>query len=229
LSITKDIEKVYKVTKMKKPNDMTYSISLENPKFRRKFIKRIERIVRNSMEYKDYIQFLKQNMDLDSCMFFQAVTSNKKANKSKITVEMHHEPFTLYEIVAVVLSRYEKEGLPLNDLLIADEVLELHYNNMVGLIPLSKTIHQMYHSENTDKVVIPLNMVYGEYSKFLEKYDEYIDTDLEYLYDKLDKKMEMTRNLTPESFENIMKQFEYLEVDGVEQAPKMEVETLKSA
>ena len=114
--------------------------------------------------------------------------------------------------------------MPLNDLMIADEVLEMHYANQVGLVPLSKTAHQIIH--NSEKLLVPLNMVYGQYSEFLEKYDNYIDEDKlgVDLYDKLSRKMEMTKNLTPESFDAIKKEFTYLEVDGFEDIQKMDVE-----
>ena len=59
--------------------------------------------------------------------------------------------------------------LPLNTLLIADEVLEIHYANKVGLIPVSKTAHEIIH--NSSKLLVPLNMCYGSYSDFLDEYD----------------------------------------------------------
>ena len=158
-NLKKDLEAFVKVTKIKKPNDMEYSISLDNAKFKQKFIKRIEKVVRSSLEYKDYIRFLKENMELDKCAFFQAVTSNRKNSKSKITIEIHHEPFTLYEICAVILNKFIKEGLPIDDLAIADEVLECHYNNLVGLIPLSATIHQMYHSPTQNHCALTLALL----------------------------------------------------------------------
>ena len=95
--------------------------------------------------------------------------------------------------------------------------MALHYANKVGLVPLSKTAHQMIH--DSVKLVVPLNMCYGTYSDFLEEYEPYID---ESLYEKLEKKMNVTANLTPESFDAIMKEFTYIEVEGFEDVEKME-------
>jgi hypothetical protein len=206
-----------KNVKLTMPNSMEYFVPLSNDRDRDKFVKRVEKLVRSSLEYRDYIQFLKEHVGLDSCIFFQNVT-NGGPKKSRVSVEIHHEPFTLYDIVSTVVTKYQEEGLPINDLTIADEVMKLHYENKVGLVPLSKTAHQIVH--NSVKLMVPLNMCYGQYSLFLEEYGDYVSEDL---YTKLEKKLEMTENLTPESFDAIKKEFTYLEVDGVEDLEKMEL------
>lgn len=207
-----------KKLKLSMPDEMEYYVPLTNDKEKTKFISRVEKVVRSSMEYKDYIQFLKEHVGLDSCVFFQNVTNNKKG---RISIEIHHEPFTLYDIVAVVLEKFIKEGRAINDLDIADEVMELHYANKVGLVPLSKTAHQVVH--NSTKLFVPLNMVYGQYSQFLNEYDEYINEDSP-LYEKLERKVQQTKDLTKESFDALTKEFTYLEVEGVETVEKVEVE-----
>lgn len=217
-----DLENYIKKKSIHAPEPMEYIVNIETSKDRNKFIKRVEKIIRSSQEYKDYIQFLKEHLDLNKCIFFQNVTSEKgNGKRGRVSIELHHEPFTLYDYVAVVLSRFEEDGLPINDLLIADEVLELHYSNQVGLVPLSKTMHQVIH--NSEKLLVPLNMVYGNYSEFLDKYEPYIIGELEELYNKLERKLDMTKNLTPESFEAIKKEFEYLEVDGFAAVEKMDM------
>lgn len=207
--------------KLSKPRSMEYNVPVpEKANERDKLVKRIERVVRSSMEYRDYIQFLKSNVGLDKCIFFQNITQNGGKNK-RISIELHHEPFTLYDYVNVVVQRFIDNGEPLNDLLIADEVLKLHYENAVGLVPVSKTAHQIIH--NSDKLLVPLHMVYGQYSEFLDKYDEYITDDMG-IYYKLEKKIDMTKNLTPESFDAIKKEFTYLDIEGIEDVEKMELE-----
>lgn len=208
-----------KTLKLSMPASMDYYVSLQTDKDRHKFINRVEKVVRSSLEYRDYIQFLKDNVNLDSCIFFQNVTSGGTNKKGRISIELHHEPFTLYDIVNVVLTKYQEEGLPINDLNIADEVMALHYENKVGLVPLSKTAHQIIH--NSTKLIVPLNMVHGNYSKFLEEYGDYVNDEL---YDKLERKINMTENLTPESFDAIMKEFTYLDIDGVDDVKKMELQ-----
>jgi hypothetical protein len=204
------------------PADMEYCPIINNAKDKDKFIKRCEKIIRSSQEYRDYISFLKDHVDMDRCAFFQSVSSKES---KRVKIEIHHEPFTLYDYVAVVVDKYQSEGLPLNDLCIADEVMELHYNNKVGLIPLSKTIHQMIH--NSNKLVIPLNMVYGDYASFLSssEYEPYVED----LYDKLESKINMTKNLTAESFDALAKEFTYIEMEDVPAVEKQETKSSTSA
>lgn len=200
------------------PDEMQYSVLINNDKDRDKFIKRCEKTIRSSTEYRDYIMFLKEHVDMAHCAFYQKVSSE---NSKKVKIEIHHEPFTLYDIVSVIVDRFLNEGLPLNDLIIADEVMELHYNNMVGLIPLSKTIHQVIH--NSTKIVIPLNMVYGDYTSFLtsDKYEEYTDS----LFEKLENKINQTKNLKETDFDSLKKEFTYLEIKDVPNVSKQLVST----
>ncbi|MBR6908108.1 hypothetical protein IKN40_06625 [bacterium] len=208
-----------KTKKLSKLQHVDYYVDLDTDKQKIKFIKRIEGIVRSSMEYRDYIRFCKDNMDMSSCIFLSNVSQDKSRGRKRISVELHHEPFTLMDIVWTVVNRYEEEGLPYNDLLIADEVLELHYLNMVGLVPLSKTMHQVVH--NSDKIKIPLYVVYGVYSDFVEKYGDYMEPEL---FDKLEKKVNFTKSVTKEDFDAIQKEFTYLEIDGVEDIQKLDID-----
>ena len=214
----KNINSVVKTINISKPVEMDYSIFIGDAKHRHRFIDRIEKQVRQSLEYRDYIQFLKENANLNKCIFFNNISQNGKRS-NRISLELHHEPFTLFDIVSTVVNRYEAEGIPLNSLLIADEVLKLHYENKVGLVPLSKTMHQMIH--NSDKIKIPLTAVYGNYNEFLNEYEPYAEENG--LFDKLEKKLELTKNLTEKDFEAIKTEFKYLDVEGVDDVNKMEV------
>ena len=52
------------------PEPFEYTVNVSNGKAKKKFIDRIEKMVRSSNEYRDYIKFLKENMDMDKCIFF---------------------------------------------------------------------------------------------------------------------------------------------------------------
>lgn len=205
-----------KIKKIAKLQHVDYCVDIDTDKQRIKFIKRIEGIIRSSMEYRDYVAYCKENLDMNSCAFLSNVCQEK--GRKRISIELHHEPFTLMDIVWTVVNKYEAEGLPYNDLIISDEVLEMHYANIVGLIPLSKTMHQMVH--NSNKIKIPLYLVYGQYSEFVEKYGQYMEPDL---LDKLEKKINYTKNVTKEDFDAIQRQFTYLEIEGVDDIEKIEV------
>ena len=199
------------------PEEMLYNAGYKNSKDKDRLIKRIERYVRSSMEYKDYIAFLRENMNMDACAFFNNIS---KEGGKRIRIEVHHAPLTLYDIVSTVLTKYEAEGMPLNDLMIADEVMKLHYENMVGLIPLSKTIHEVIHKSPTEKIVLPAYMIYGNFKEFLEKYGEYAE-DCEH---KIEHMIEVTKQLKKESFDVLERKYTYLEVDGFTMPAKIDLE-----
>lgn len=210
--------------KIGKIEPFEYRVVLDSVKARDKFVKRLERCVRSSLEYKDYISYLKDNMDFSQCAFFPNVNNQEG---TKVRIEAHHDPFTLYDICDVVLQKWIDMGFPLVEELIAEEVMELHYRNMVGLIPLSLTMHQLVHPKkitSEQKLFIPIHMIYGNYKEFVKEYADFIGDDL---YDKLEKKIEKSKNLTPEDFNAIMKEFEYLEIEGIDRLQKISEECVE--
>lgn len=176
-----------------------------NDKDKIKFIKTLERIVRSSDEYKQYIQFLKKEIDMTRCTFFSNV-SNK--NGGKISIEIHHEPFTLFDIVSIVLDKYIDMNLDINPLTISEEVMKIHYKNLVGLIPLSVTVHKLVHD---GKIFIPLQNVYGNYIGFIEEYSPYISPSIENM---LQIKLNMSKEIDNLDTSILEKKYVYLDVEG---------------
>jgi hypothetical protein len=177
---------------------------LFNDKDKIKFIKTIEKIIRSSMEYKDYISYLKDVVDMTQCSFFTNINSN--GARHKVSIEIHHEPFTLYDISDIVLSKHINQGIALDPLTIAEEVMKLHYQNKVGLIPLSSTVHELVHS---GKLMLPLQCVAGDYIKFIEEYYDDISNELHSI---LRKKVELSKEVSDTSI--LEKRFVYIEVEG---------------
>lgn len=162
----------------------------ERPKFldrtareRRKFITKVERIVRSSDEYKDYIKYLKTHFDMSHCEVFPAIING---NGKKYSIEIHHEPFQLSWIVDTVIRKRQDLMESLDPFLIADEVMNLHYEGVIGLIPLSITAHELVHS---DRIAIPLQLIYHRYDKFAKEYDLWIP---EYVKDIIKLKVELS-------------------------------------
>jgi hypothetical protein len=184
---------------------LTRSILLLNDKDKIKLIKTVERVVRSSQEYKHYIQYLKDEIDMTMCSFFNNV-SNK--DRQKISIEIHHEPFTLFDISQTVLEKFIANNEIINPILIAEEVMKIHYQGRVGLIPLSVTVHKLVHN---GKLFIPLQNVYGDFIKFLEDYDQYISNDLK---DILEAKLKMSKELQINDMTLLEKKYIYLDVKG---------------
>lgn len=198
--------------------EMEYTVSVGTDAEKDRLIKKIERIVRGSGEYRDYIAFLRQNIGMDACAFFNNVT--KQSNR-KLKIEVHHAPLTLYDIVKIVLEKYIQTGEVIDDLMIAEEVVKIHYNNQVGLIPLSKTLHEVVH--NSEKLTIPMYMIFGNYTKFLREYEQYWEKD-KAIKKKIELMVKRTKELNSGSFEVLKEKFTYIKVDGFELPVKIEDE-----
>lgn len=70
--------------------------------------------------------------------------------------------------------------------MIAYEVMYLHYNGLVGLIPLSETPHELVTNKYYQ---IPMSHVRGDYRKFIDLYSDYMT-------DELKEKFYMKENYT---------------------------------
>lgn len=171
-----------------------------------KLIKTVERIVRSSMEYRQYITYLRTEIDMTMCSYFTAISNR---DSKRVSIEIHHEPFTLFDITQIVVEKWMAQEIPINPLLIAEEIMKLHYQNKVGLIPLSLTVHELVHD---GKIFIPLQNVYGDFISFLEEYEPYISEDLQNV---LEVKLRMSRDTESQDLSILEKKYIYLEVDGM--------------
>lgn len=218
MSVSYDKKDNIEVVVMKDAPEFEYTLTANTDTEKERIIKRVERIVRGSGEYRDYIAFLRQNVGMDACAFFNNVS---KTTNRGIRIEVHHTPLTLYDIVKIVLEKYIQTGEEIDELMIAEEVTELHYQNQVGLIPLSKTLHEVVH--NSDKLVIPMYMIFGNYTKFLREYEDYWKDD-KAITKKIELIIKRTKELTSNSFDVLKEKFTYIKVDGFELPVKIEDE-----
>lgn len=179
--------------------------TFKTPKERVKFIKMVESTCRKSMEYKEYMKFLKRNTDLRRCAILKGLNTG---NGKRYTIEIHHEPFTLFDIVETVLNKREMLGEKVEPLSIADEVMGLHYDGKVGLIHLSTTMHQLVHD---DKIFIPLQYIYQSYNEFFTEYREYFNS---LVIEKLEMKVEMSLKTDNFVSDTIDPCFTYINIDG---------------
>lgn len=197
LFTTLNIPKVSKVR-------MEYVVMSDKDKI--KLIKDVERLVRKSLEYKQYIRFLRDEINMSECTFFENI--NNKNGNSGISIEIHHEPIDLFSIVNVVIDKWIDLDMDLNPILIAEEVMRLHYKNQVGLVPLSVTVHQLVHD---GKIFIPLQNVYGDYLSFIEEYGPYVSDNISNV---LQTKLRMSKEIENPDTSILEKKYVYLDVDG---------------
>lgn len=166
----------------------TEDYDLFNEKDFKKYIDDIERMVRSSKEYRDYIQYLRMYMDMNASAFLKNVTN---IDTTKIKIEIHHTPFTLFDITLTVFNKRSRLSQSLDIEMVAKEVAYLHYFLYVGLIPLSKTEHKLVHNQ---ALFIPLNLVLGKFEEFIEMYNKDIPEDAMARYNTY---VDMTKHYNP--------------------------------
>jgi hypothetical protein len=160
---------------------------LLDDKDRERYITDLERHVRSSYEYKAMVQYLREYMNMNSCAFIPEVTNE---TSRKIRIELHHSPFTLRDICVTIVNKRSRNNEPLTIESVAYEVMFVHYSLMVGLIPLSETVHQLVHSQY---IFVPTDKVYGYYKNFVKAYYDYMDPEL---LDRLDELEKLTKEGT---------------------------------
>lgn len=144
---------------------------LSDPKDLRKYLSDIENIVRRSFEYREFIRYIKQWYGMAESAEFE----NVNGENSGVRIEIHHTPFSLFDITSIV---YEKRRFYHEDLsvfAVAKEIMELHYKFVIGLYPLSVTEHQLVHN---GYLFIPTHYVFGHYDVFRSMYEQFIDEEL---------------------------------------------------
>jgi len=159
-----------------------------------RFIKNVEKHVRTSDEYTSYIGYLK-SIGLTSC----TILGNVIGNDEIVKIEMHHHPFTLYDICSILFRHNVNNSQPMNTFRMAKEVLDLHFENLIGLVPLSITVHQLVHA---GEIIITADQVFGYIDKFISRYKNDIDEDL---LDKYNQFIENTSNRVTYSQNDVLR------------------------
>lgn len=160
----------------------------------KRFIKNIEKQIRRSDAYKSFVGECHAK-GLDRC----AILGNVHKT-DKVTIEIHHYPFTLYEIVmnCILLHISEKESF--NSFTIIRDVLREHHEGIISVVPLCKTVHQLAHK---GQVFIPFTSCAGDLGTYVEKYESIMDNTMKENYNEL---LEMTQLGISYSETDILKQ-----------------------
>lgn len=151
----------------------------------------IERnIIRRSYEYKKYISYLKNELQLNKCALLEGID----VNTTPVNLEFHHYPIDLYSIVETVatsLRDNSDDETSISAFDIASQVMEEHFKNNIGLVPVTKTIHDLCHAGS---IIVPIDKIYGDYNSFMTDYDSSMSPDI---------KNKINRNITKSSADNV--------------------------
>jgi hypothetical protein len=170
----------------------------------KKFVNGIKALVRGSDEYSQYIHFLKEDVGLRNC----AILGN--ISDTDALIEFHHYPFTIHDVINLSVSRHILLNKKFNSFTIIEDVINDHYNNIIGLVPLSTTVHELAHA---GEIFINLNtQVFGDLNAFIKKYAIAMPDDL---IDKYNKLVEYSNQNAPYDANNVLQKiYDNEEVKG---------------
>ena len=135
-----------------------------------KIVKKIETIIRSSYEYELYILFCKNVLQMDKSTYFSDYNI-----KNGYSIEIHHSPFTLFDITETIALKALKERGQFTDMEIAEEVMKLHFEQKVGLMPVDPTTHDLIHSQS---LTVHPDIPQGNWETFIEEYKEFMGEEV---------------------------------------------------
>jgi len=133
----------------------------------KKFLKNIEMLVRRSVEYKLWRDYIQDVLQIQEC----AITHEHMA---EVSIETHHHIPSLFSLVKAIVNKEIEEENEFCTFDICQKVIELHYANKIGYLPLLKSIHEKFHN---GYLTIPMNLVRGDYQYFLSNYLDFLEDD----------------------------------------------------
>jgi hypothetical protein len=146
----------------------------DEPKELKKFLSSCKRMIRNSYEYSSWVSYIKFNMGIDRCVFTEE-------SSNEVTVEIHHHPFSIENIIKVVFDKYmdDPNDDKISSVTVVEEVINLHKAFNVGFVPLVTTLHEKFHN---GYLQIPMEYVKGNWRYLLTNYS--IEEDIMKVVDK---------------------------------------------
>ena len=90
----------------------------------------------------------------------------------EVEIQLHHFPFNLYSIVRIVAEYMLNNDLKISTFIVADEVIKLHLNGVIGLVPLSTTMHELAH---LGKLTFLRTQIFGMWEDFYIEFKDYMD------------------------------------------------------
>ena len=133
-----------------------------------------------------------------------------------ISIEIHHEPFTIEDVIYIVVNCFIDNGYPLEPAVIAEQIMLLHFQGVIGLMPVTKTVHELIHAK---QIFVPIQNVYGDLESFFRQYWNYMTDEQK---DILAKSIKLSDKLSKTPPTVLNKKFVYLDIDGIQLPQKVE-------
>jgi len=148
------------------PFSLTLRISnFENEATYKKFVKNCEMIIRRSVEYNEWRDYIIDVLQVNEC----AITSERMEDT---TIQIHHHVPSLYTLVTALVNKNIEENISFCTFDICTKAIEIHFQNRVGYVALLSSMHEKFHN---GKLNVPINLIKGDYQYFVREYSKYLD------------------------------------------------------
>ena len=150
--------------------------NFENESEYKKFLRNCEKIVRGSLEYKSWRNYIIDVLGINTCM----VTEEKM---DEVTIEVHHHIPPLFTLMKALVNQKIEKSEDFCTYDIAIRSIELHFANKIGYLTLIRSMHEKLHN---GYLTVPINFVRGDYTYFIREYSKYLeDEDLDKINSRL--------------------------------------------
>lgn len=138
----------------------------------RRFLKNAESRFRRSATYTNYKAKLIE-LGLNRCQVHGFISTDME----NVTIEMHHAILTLFDICLMITEHILNTVGFVTTFDVVETLKNEHKENNIALVMLSKTPHQVYHSDPGQFFIHP-NMCFGNWPLLIEKYKDGLTQDL---------------------------------------------------
>ena len=133
----------------------------------KKFVRSCENIIRKSVEYRLWVAYIKDVLQINTCMI-----TNERMDE--VTLDVHHHIPSLFLLLkALINEKIEREEV-FSTFDIALQAIEVHFSNRIGYAVLLKSMHEKFHN---GFLSIPIELIRGDYRWFLDNYTRYLDEE----------------------------------------------------
>jgi hypothetical protein len=130
-----------------------------------KFVKNCELMLRKSLEYKLWRNYIIDVLQVNQCMITHEVIG-------EVTVDIHHHIPSLHSFITALVNECLEKGEEFCSFDICQKAIILHFQNKVGYVALMNSMHDKFHNGHLD---IPISFVKGDYMFFVNNYLKYLD------------------------------------------------------
>lgn len=155
--------------------------NFENESEYNKFIKSCEKLIRSCPEYRQWRNYISDILQIQTC-------SITHENMVECSIHIHHHVPSLFSLVKSIINKHIEAEESFSSFDICIEVMEYHFANRVGFVPLITSIHEKFHN---GYLKIPIELVKGNYQYYLDNEFKFLDDEeIRVVTERLAVKME---------------------------------------